>query len=89
LIAKVVELAQFPNKEEQQRIISGLRWIGLFDSKAQVEARGNLLDTLCATLERKMVSPVLSAYEVEYFHTYFNGFVAIREGRKGHGHITA
>jgi len=53
LVAKVVELAQFPNKSEQQRIISGLRWIGLFD-KTPVEPRGNLLDSLCATLEKKM-----------------------------------
>ena len=54
LIAKVSELAKFPSSEEEQRIISGLRWVGLFDSKAPVEARGNLLDTLCATLEKKM-----------------------------------
>ena len=35
------------------RIIEGLRWIGLF-SDEKVIPRGNLLDTLCATLEQKM-----------------------------------
>jgi len=54
LVAKVVELAKFESEEEQQRIISGLKWIGLFDSKAAVEARGNLLDSLCASLEKLM-----------------------------------
>ena len=53
LIAKVTELASFPDAAEEQRIIQGLRWIGLF-SNEQVTARGNLLDTLCATLEQKM-----------------------------------
>ena len=36
-----------------KRIISGLRWLGLF-SDVKVHRRGNLLDTLCATLEQKM-----------------------------------
>lgn len=53
LVSKIVEMAKFPNKAEEQRIISGLRWIGMFGSE-QAIPRGNLLDTLCATLEKKM-----------------------------------
>jgi saccharopine dehydrogenase-like NADP-dependent oxidoreductase len=54
LVARVKELAKFPSVEEEQRIVSGLRWIGVFDKDAAVTPRGNLLDTLCATLEQKM-----------------------------------
>ncbi|OJJ82258.1 saccharopine dehydrogenase (NADP+, L-glutamate-forming) [Aspergillus glaucus CBS 516.65] len=43
----------FANNEERDRILGGLRWIGLF-SDEQIAPRGNPLDTLCATLERKM-----------------------------------
>ncbi|KAL4871646.1 hypothetical protein BDV12DRAFT_163487 [Aspergillus spectabilis] len=43
----------FPNNDEKDRIISGLRWIGLF-SDEKITPRGNPLDTLCATLEQKM-----------------------------------
>jgi saccharopine dehydrogenase (NADP+, L-glutamate forming) len=39
--------------DDQRQIISGLRWLGLFSDTA-VQRRGNLLDTLCATLEQKM-----------------------------------
>jgi saccharopine dehydrogenase-like NADP-dependent oxidoreductase len=53
-VARVKELTKFPSVEEEQRIIAGLRWIGLFDKTAPVTPRGNLLDTLCATLEQKM-----------------------------------
>lgn len=54
LVAKVNELVQPPNESEQRRILSGLRWIGLFSQKPIDEARGSALDTLCATLEKKM-----------------------------------
>ncbi|KAA8648708.1 hypothetical protein EYZ11_010576 [Aspergillus tanneri] len=43
----------FANNDERNRIISGLRWIGLF-SDEKIIPRGNPLDTLCATLEKKM-----------------------------------
>ena len=36
------------------RIISGLRWIGLFSSEMVTVRGGNLLDTLCARLETLM-----------------------------------
>lgn len=53
LVAAVKAKASFPSEAEEQRIVSGLRWIGLF-SQDKVTPRGNLLDTLCATLEAKM-----------------------------------
>jgi saccharopine dehydrogenase (NADP+, L-glutamate forming) len=43
----------FKSNEEKARIIDGLRWIGLF-SDEDITARSNPLDTLCATLEKKM-----------------------------------
>ena len=39
---------------ESERIISGLRWIGLFSSEHVKPRAGNLLDTLCAQLESLM-----------------------------------
>lgn len=54
LIERVKALCQFPTEAESTRIISGLRWIGLF-SEEKVKPRGeNLLDTLCAQLETLM-----------------------------------
>ncbi|KAI5307606.1 Saccharopine dehydrogenase [NADP(+), L-glutamate-forming] [Ascosphaera atra] len=43
----------FKDTEEKYRILNGLRWIGLF-SDEKIIPRGNPLDTLCATLEKKM-----------------------------------
>ncbi|GAA5853441.1 hypothetical protein JCM8547_002458 [Rhodosporidiobolus lusitaniae] len=54
LIAAIKAKTTFPSEAEEQRIISGLRWIGLFSTTEQVSPRGGLLDTLCATLEAKM-----------------------------------
>ena len=48
------ELYTFPNEGEAHRIISGLRWIGLFSSAKVAPRQGNLLDTLCAQLETLM-----------------------------------
>ncbi|RDX51164.1 Saccharopine dehydrogenase [Lentinus brumalis] len=54
LINRAKELCQFPDEEESTRIISGLKWIGIF-SRDKAEIRyGNLLDTLCARLEPLM-----------------------------------
>ncbi|KAG8628362.1 hypothetical protein KVT40_004235 [Elsinoe batatas] len=44
---------KFSSSEEQSRIITGLKWLGLF-SDDKIEPRNNPLDTLCATLEKKM-----------------------------------
>jgi len=53
LEATILAKATFESDEDKQRILSGLRWIGLF-SDEPVTPKGNPLDTLCATLERKM-----------------------------------
>lgn len=44
---------KFADNEEKERIISGLKWVGLF-SEEKIEPRGSPLDTLCAALEKKM-----------------------------------
>lgn len=53
LKATILKKATFDTPEEQTRILSGLAWIGLF-SDEKITPRGNPLDTLCATLEKKM-----------------------------------
>jgi spermidine synthase len=50
----VKSVCKFPNDAEATRIISGLRWIGLFSSETVKPRAGNLLDTLCAQLETLM-----------------------------------
>ncbi|KAG0033716.1 saccharopine dehydrogenase (NADP+, L-glutamate-forming) [Podila clonocystis] len=40
--------------DEIERIIKGMKWLGMF-SETPVHRRGNYLDTLCATLEDKMM----------------------------------
>lgn len=45
--------AKFKDTEEKERILNGLRWVGIF-SDEKIIPRGNPLDTLCATLEKKM-----------------------------------
>lgn len=54
LIARIKEVAKFPDGLEASRIISGFRWIGLFSSDKVQPRAGNLLDTLCARLEGLM-----------------------------------
>lgn len=53
LESAIVSKATFDSPEEKTRILSGLRWVGLF-SDEKITPRGNPLDTLCATLEKKM-----------------------------------
>lgn len=53
LIWAISSKTKFPSTEEKNRIISGMRWLGLF-ADTHVSTRGNVLDTLCATLEEKM-----------------------------------
>ena len=54
LVARVKAICNFPDESEAARIISGLRWIGLFLTEKVVPRAGNLLDTLCARLETLM-----------------------------------
>ncbi|RKF72965.1 Saccharopine dehydrogenase [Golovinomyces cichoracearum] len=49
----IASKSEFQSAEEKERIISGLSWIGIF-SDEKIIPRGNPLDTLCATLEKKM-----------------------------------
>jgi saccharopine dehydrogenase (NADP+, L-glutamate forming) len=42
----IASKATFPNTEEKNRIMSALKWIGLF-SDEKISPRGNPLDTLC------------------------------------------
>ncbi|KXH27490.1 saccharopine dehydrogenase [Colletotrichum salicis] len=51
LVTRIDDICDFPEIAERNRIIDGLRWIGLFSGKPAT-LRGNLLDTLCAELER-------------------------------------
>ncbi|CAO2649565.1 Nn.00g069500.m01.CDS01 [Neocucurbitaria sp. VM-36] len=53
LIWAISSKTKFASTEEKERIITGLRWIGLL-SDEPIIPRGNPLDTLCATLEKKM-----------------------------------
>jgi len=53
LIWAISSKSKFKNNEEKERIINGMRWLGMF-SEARIIPRGNPLDTLCATLEEKM-----------------------------------
>ncbi|TGZ85533.1 Apo Saccharopine reductase [Ascodesmis nigricans] len=53
LIKAIESKTKFADQAEKERIIAGLKWLGLF-SDAKTTPRGNPLDTLCATLEEKM-----------------------------------
>ncbi|KAI5118731.1 hypothetical protein M0805_000061 [Coniferiporia weirii] len=54
LIARIDTVCKFPSAAERTRIVSGLRWIGLFSEEKVTPRAGNLLDTLCARLEKLM-----------------------------------
>ena len=53
IIWAISSRTKFSSTEDKERILSGLRWIGLI-SDEPITPRGNPLDTLCATLEQKM-----------------------------------
>jgi saccharopine dehydrogenase-like NADP-dependent oxidoreductase len=52
LEARVKELCNFESEVEAGRIVAGLEWFGLFSDDAATIRQGNLLDTLCAQLEK-------------------------------------
>jgi len=54
IVARIRELYTFPSVSESTRIISGLRWIGLFSDEKVIIRGSNLLDTLCGRLETLM-----------------------------------
>ena len=49
----ISSLANFSGAEEKERILAGMRWIGLF-SDEKITPSETPLDALCATLEKKM-----------------------------------
>lgn len=53
LIWAISSKTKFADTAEKDRIVAGLKWLGLF-SDTETKPRGNALDTLCATLEDKM-----------------------------------
>ncbi|KAI5961639.1 LYS9 [Candida pseudojiufengensis] len=53
IISKIKELTKFKSKEDEERILDGFKWLGLF-STTPIKPKGNPLDTLCATLEDLM-----------------------------------
>ncbi|ANB15076.1 saccharopine dehydrogenase (NADP+, L-glutamate-forming) [Sugiyamaella lignohabitans] len=53
LIWAISSKTKFKSTAEKDRIIAGLKWLGVF-SDAHITPRNNPLDTLCATLEEKM-----------------------------------
>lgn len=53
IVAKIDQLATFKDAADRERILAGLKWLGLFSDKA-ITPRENPLDTLCATLEELM-----------------------------------
>jgi len=53
LVSAVDSKAKFGSTEEKDRIVAGLRWVGLLGDEP-IEPRGTPLDCLCATLEKKM-----------------------------------
>lgn len=54
LTTRVFEASTFKDESEQNRIISGLKWLGLYSDK-KIAPKGNPLDTLCSTLEELML----------------------------------
>ena len=54
LVSRVEKICQFSDEAERERILSGLRWIGLFSSEPATVRGENLLDTLCAQLEKEL-----------------------------------
>ncbi|PKY00371.1 saccharopine dehydrogenase [Aspergillus campestris IBT 28561] len=53
LLRAIASKTSFKDNEQRDHILSGLRWIGIFSDEKTIP-RGNPLDTLCATLEKKM-----------------------------------
>ena len=54
LVERVKAICNFPSESESTRIISGLRWIGLFSKEKAAIRAGSLLDIPCAWLEELM-----------------------------------
>jgi saccharopine dehydrogenase (NADP+, L-glutamate forming) len=53
LIQAVSSKTTFKDSDEKNQVIAGLKWLGIF-SDDKIDPQGNPLDTLCATLQKKM-----------------------------------
>jgi saccharopine dehydrogenase (NADP+, L-glutamate forming) len=54
LIWAISSRTRFVDTAEKERIVAGLKWIGLFSATERITPRGTPLDTLCASLEARM-----------------------------------
>ena len=54
LISCIREVARFPDEAEAERVISGMKWMGILSSDKATIVGQNLLDTLCKQLEKLM-----------------------------------
>lgn len=54
IITRIDELCTFRDDDERHRIISGLRWMGLFSDDLVDEPKETPIDTLCGRLEKIM-----------------------------------
>ena len=54
LVWSISSKTTFKDTDEKNRLVAGLRWLGIF-SESNIMPKGNPLDTLCAALEEKMV----------------------------------
>ncbi|OQE30185.1 hypothetical protein PENFLA_c003G08424 [Penicillium flavigenum] len=52
LVARIKEVYRFPNEAESERIISGMRWLGLFSTEPASIKDGNIFDTICHQLAK-------------------------------------
>ena len=52
LIARINEVFKFPTEAESERIISGMRWLGIFSTEPATIKDGNIFDTLCHQLAK-------------------------------------
>ena len=54
LVERVREVCKFADGDEAARIIEGLKWMGILSSEPATVIGANMLDTLCARLEKIM-----------------------------------
>ncbi|KAF7445057.1 Saccharopine dehydrogenase [Pyrenophora tritici-repentis] len=54
LISRIKQVARFADEAEGERIIDGMKWIGILSTESATIIGGNLLDTLCRRLEKLM-----------------------------------
>ncbi|KAF9260420.1 hypothetical protein L218DRAFT_932518 [Marasmius fiardii PR-910] len=85
LITAITQKTAFPSSSEQDRIISGLRWIGLFSSETlrpHPPSAPTYLDTLCARLESLMAYAPgerdIVMLQHKFYISYPNGETEIR-----------